>query len=91
MVSEALNHIQYNESHSPKKDEIPQAVVFIYDYIANECTDESFAELNTEYLDLLKANNELCDVYLKCFSKGESRGREKERSDKEKPHRKKDK
>lgn len=89
MVAEALNHQQYNESHNPKKDEIPQAVVFIYDYIANECTDESFAELNTEFLDLLKANSELCDVYLKCFVKKEGESRSKDSSESKHRHKKK--
>lgn len=92
MVAEALNHLQFNDAHSPKREEIPQAVVFIHDYVTNECGDEVFEELNAEFVELLKSNNELCDVYMKCFGKKEeSRSREKESSGKDRHHRKKDK
>lgn len=69
MVSEALNRQQYDEKHKPHKEDIPQSILFIHDYITNECGDDAFEELNTEFVGLLKANSDLCDVYLKCFEK----------------------
>jgi hypothetical protein len=81
MVSEALHHQQHDSGHSPNKEEIPQAAMFVYNYVANECDDEVFEDLNGEYVELLEENNELCDVYLKCFGekkhkKHEERGRD---------------
>ena len=90
LVSEALHKQLYDSSHSPKKDEIPQAVLFVYDYVANECGDDAFEDLQKDYVELLENNNEICDIYMKSFSgKKSSKGDSREGRDRERRHRKK--
>ena len=82
MVSEALHRQHYNDSHHPKKEEIPQAVVYVHDYIVRECGDEVFEEMNGDYVELLESNNELCEVYMKCFGKKQKDDKDRRRKKK---------
>jgi hypothetical protein len=90
MVAEAMHRQQYDEDHNPNKEEIPQAVMFVNDYIVNECSDEAFEDLNGDYVELIEANKDLCDVYMKCFSgkkskhHGDREGRPRHRKKKDK-------
>ena len=67
MVAEALHRQIHEKDHRPNIEEIPQSAVFVHDYIMNECGDEVFEDMNTDYVELLEGNAEFCDVYLKCF------------------------
>lgn len=63
-VAEACNLQQYGVS--AKKNHIPRAVMFIYDYITS-LEEEVFAELEAEFKTLTDDHSEFCQVFLKTF------------------------
>jgi len=50
MVAEAYHQRQHGDL---KKEQIPPHLIFLYDYIDRECTDETFEEMHTDYLTLV--------------------------------------
>jgi hypothetical protein len=69
-VAEACNLQQYGLTS--KKSHIPRAALFIYDYIMT-LDDEYFAELEAEFDELTKNNDDFCQVFMKSFDGAESK------------------
>ena len=46
---------------------IPQCLMFVYDYVQKECTDEKFVKVKEKFMVCCKDQSDFCDLYLNVF------------------------
>lgn len=68
IVLEALNLKAFIVDKDKVNDrDVPQCLMFVYDYVKKECTDEKLKKISDKFDSCCKDQRDFCDLYLRMF------------------------